>query len=158
VSGGQFYHRPGHLIIDSARRMTVAEAEAMGLAPCPECDPGLAASGYYRQLQSDRSGGQSYGGLAVPDAAGVPAEPATGPAPAASPAAAAPRRASYADDLPADGIPVPGTNGTLKVPTFKGSNAIIAVPLNSAPGYSGYTVVQPNFASPSANPPASSSH
>ena len=128
-----------------------------------------AVSAYYRTLLIQRSAGLSYQGLkavnqtltqagnqAGNQAGGAVAGPdrsARAPGPAAEPRArpeatiagyGASDAATGIAELPADGIAVPGTGGLLKVPTFKGSNGIVAIPLPMG----GYRVVEPTLTGP----------
>ena len=160
VRGGQYYHRIGHLTVDDPEPVALDRAVHDGFAPCPECAPPRLSGGqvvdrgpspHFRAELAERRAGTRYEGVLVPaTAVALPAEPAPtalrDPAPAAR---AAPPAAVY--DLPADGIPVPGTGGLLKVPTFKGSGGIIAIPYPMG----GYGIVQPPYPTAPAAPPAS---
>lgn len=139
VKGGQYFHRPGHLVVDEPERVTLETARKNGFAQCPEC----GAEPYFRSLLAGRAKEKTT----VSPLRGLPVVDVV---PAPIPEAVAPRPAP-AFDLPADGLPVPGTGGLLKVPTFKGSGGIIAVPYPMG----GYTVVEPPFTTGPAAPPAS---
>lgn len=138
VKGGQFFHRPGHLMVDDLALVEADAARREGYTACPEC----GAEAYFRSLIANKGKEKA----AVRPLFGVPAAPVTAPVPEKP----APVSQAPVFDLPADGLPVPGTGGLLKVPTFKGSGGIIAVPLP----YGGYTVVQPPYPTGSATPPA----
>ena len=145
VTGGQFYHRPGHLVVDEPHAVSLDAARKDGYAPCPEC----GAEAYFKALLSSRRMGTVYEGVPARKSA-VAAGPLD-PIPAGSPAPAAAiptRPAPY--DIPADGIAVPGTGGLLKVPTFKGSGGIIAIPYPMG----GYGIIEPPYPAAPAAPPA----
>jgi hypothetical protein len=160
VADGQYYHRAAHLVVDGVRTVLLRHAIRDGYAPCPECsppvlegdetvDPGVTA--YYAGLLAQRASGETG-----------PLHSASGtlrPAPAAGsasvirieiPAAPSPPRAPPAvPSAPPDSVPVPGSGGLLRVPTFPGSGGVIAVPLP----YGGYTILDPISVAP-ASPPA----
>lgn len=140
VKGGQFFHRPGHLMVDDIVKLELGAARKDGYAMCPEC----GAEPQFRALMSERAKEKA----AVRPLYGLPAAPLPTPV---IPEKPAPQAQAPAFDLPADGLPVPGTGGLLKVPTFKGSGGIIAIPYPMG----GYTVVEPPFTTGPAAPPAS---